>query len=400
MKHFLENMIKGNPGFSEYLDEALRKDKVFFTRAIIIAGILLYSLFSIVDFYSVKEHLITMFTIRFVVVLFLLFMFYLTYKKEFFLKNYGLIIVSIFLIMGGGIELKLFISNETELAFTTYFAGLMLAILAIFTWTYLNSTVSLVVSITFIAVYIIVVYFLKGDGNGSTFALVVNNVAFLMGAIVIGLLANILFKRYLYRQYIMQSRLRELLLAKVSTATSLNNDFQPLDSLPNLHQYKILLNKQISDANVSNLLLSVNCLQVLSEGNIFQKHNEYTIYEIIVDRLNNILPNSKIFALLDDDKFYFSYLLKRQDNIEMEMKTGLILTLVGKIIKENYASKQMHLCIGHAKFFQNNADTESLIETCNNSLLVQINKRNTEVIKVVNDSNITSLDKFVNKPVN
>lgn len=377
MNSFLENMVSNNPGFSKYLDEALRTDRIIVSRIVAISTLVMYALFVVVDWYSVQENLAIIILIRFIVVVYLFLTLIATYHKEFFLRHYGFIATGFALFSGGGIEVMLLFVTEADLAFYTYFAGLTVIIMGSFTWTYLNTTVSLIISLFFILFYIGIFYFSNQGMNNFRLSVLINHVAFLSIAVVVGLLGDILLKHYLYRQYMLQSRLRELLLAN-NVASYVNGKANVLNHLPNLHQYKILLNKQILDAKYSNLLLSINCLQLLDEEGLIPPNNRRTTlstYEIIIDRLNEILPSSTIFALLENDRVYFSFLLERQSGVEIEKKTSLILSLVYQIIKDNHGSTEVHPCIGSAKYFQNTADTDSLIKACDKSLLDHINKQ-------------------------
>ena len=263
IKKYFQLLVHNNDEFNDYLNATLNKDKISVSKKSAYVGTFLITIFGITDIISANENLEIILGIRLLMTISCLMAIYLiNYHRTLFLNYYYLIASSVYLTASFGILGMIYISASAGIVHSTYFAGLMLVIFALFSLVYINTSISLTISLIIILCYIIT-YALKENQTNYTFTLLLNNLMFLLSAIIFGLLADIIRKKYLFKHYISQKRLGYFLL------TNHNNEALSLDKVKFLSRMKFQqsINDCIFDANTAHLNLILSTIKIDEIGN-------------------------------------------------------------------------------------------------------------------------------------
>ena len=249
IKKYFDQLVHNNDEFNEYLNATLDQDKITVTKKVSLLALFVVLSFGIVDILSATSNLTLILIIRTCMALNFVLMFYLTKQhKLVFLNQYHLLVSIAFLSSGFGLLGMILLSEAGGIIYTTYFAGLMLVIIALFSWFYVNTTITVSLGLLIVCGYI-VVYSLKTDSSHLTDTVLLNNVIFLLASIAFGLIADIFRKHYLFKNFISQKRLIEFLLPKPNKEKIQIGT----DVFLNKVEFQQSINNCIFDANTANL---------------------------------------------------------------------------------------------------------------------------------------------------
>lgn len=287
IKKFFDRLVSNNEEFNEYLNITLTQDKINVTRKAAYLAAAVVSIFSVVDILSTTSpaKLNVFLLIRACMTANFLIIVYLSKQhKDFFLKQYHFIVSIAFIFSGFGIIAMIHLSEAGGIVHSTYFAGLMLVIMAMFSWFSLNTIVT--VSIGFLITFgYIVVYLLKTGFTHYADTLLLNNLVFLLAAITFGLVTDVYRKHYLFKHFISQKRLIEFLLPKPNKEISqFNNEVFLTKS-----EFQQVINNSLFDAHAANLKLILNVISYDTIENIQLKESN-----LINDVLNVLYKQSNL----------------------------------------------------------------------------------------------------------
>jgi signal transduction histidine kinase len=170
------------------------KKTIQISRLALILGILLYGLFGILDIWIVPEHRGIIWAIRYLVVCpAFIIIFLITFFKK--LQKYLQTVFSFSAILAGyGIILMIAVSDDNELGYRLYYAGLILVLFWVHSIIRLRFIYATVVSWILIIGYEYVAIFIQGLSLESTkglyFPIFINNNFFFICANIIGMMAS------------------------------------------------------------------------------------------------------------------------------------------------------------------------------------------------------------------
>jgi hypothetical protein len=193
-----------NPEIQEELYQShIANEKVSASRTLCLLGSLLYFIFGIVDIYSLSIALPEVLAIRGGVLFVMVSAIAISYLKI-FPKYYDLTIAVVYLCSAAGINAMIYLAQPGDHAANVYFAGLILVIMTVFSWAYFKFITSVIV-ISLILVSYAFVEIAKGMIISSLFV----NVFFLVSAISIGYISQVIRDRYLRENFHLQQSLKK-----------------------------------------------------------------------------------------------------------------------------------------------------------------------------------------------
>ncbi len=297
--------------FSTYLNS----EKVKLTRYMCLLSSLLFALFVIVDFFALPSDFYTAMLIRAIVVTILLVIYASTFHRN-FNKYYQYILSIAFFISLSGIELMIYISEPTDQAFDTYFVGIILILIALFSWTYLKISVSVLLAVFSILVYLSIEVFGRDSIGNGKFPTLLSNFFFLLSAVSIGLVAQVLRDGYLLQNIILQQELQSALKEKTIEA----NDYEyqanhdPLTLLPNRRYMTQLLEESLQVAKEKDKILAI----LFFDLNGFKQLNDVyghkvgdEVLIIVAKRLELAIRKDDCISRLGGDEYLVSLMIDR-----------------------------------------------------------------------------------------
>lgn len=184
-------------------------------RVLAVMGGILYALFGLLDWWAIPSALWEVWAIRAIVVIWLAGLYWLT-RTAFFRVHYATVMVATFLVLGAGIEMMVLLAGPQDVARWLYYTGLILVVMALYTFTFLSVWVLAAVGFSFAVLYLMIAVAGQGMSRGSDASVLLANCFFLFSANVIGVVAAIQRQRLLQESFQLRQKLRVRLARTMS----------------------------------------------------------------------------------------------------------------------------------------------------------------------------------------
>ena len=194
---------------------------------------LVYTLFFIVDIWSLPSQLYIAGLVRCSFFLLSVYVIYLMIKKEgSFIEHYQLIIGGYFLVAGLGILLLLAIAQQSEIATEFYFPGIMLVIFTAHGSTYLQPKTALIVSSALTFTTITTLLMTRSLEQISAFHQISINCFMLISSVIAGVLCMDIRNRFSRKNFILQANAERNNAEKSQFFAAASHDIrQPLQAI-------------------------------------------------------------------------------------------------------------------------------------------------------------------------
>jgi hypothetical protein len=203
----------------EFLDHSFF-NSIVTVRFGILLGIILYSIFGILDQYMLPITKIIAWTIRFAVVVPFLFLILAASYRASFKKVFSQTLIGTSILVGFGIILMMYFSHETEVGYKYYYTGLLLVIIWIGTFTQLKFKYVTFVILAILSGYLFVVIYVQdmvaGGFSNPNFPIFLNNSFFLMGSAVLAIFSSYAFEKDKRIKFLQKKKIETLFGQQVS----------------------------------------------------------------------------------------------------------------------------------------------------------------------------------------
>lgn len=304
---FRMNLFLIPPQFQSAFEKHLAEERIRSTKEIGVLASVLYVTFGILDVWAIPSALTAVWLVRLAVVFFMLSVVALT-RTPLFLKHYAPIKIVFFLIMGLGIEMMVYLAGPQDLAKHTYYTGLILVVMALYTWSFLPIWQITALGASMVALYVLIALKAHGMSSETEWTVLVTNCFFFVSANIIGVFAAIQRNRYLRDSFL----LRENLISDLERTESekRQNEFwaehDPLTGLPNRKYLMAMLAKAVEDAKTTHATVAVLFIDL--DG--FKSINDNlghavgdAVLNVIGQRLVRNVREHDLFARLGGDEF-------------------------------------------------------------------------------------------------
>ncbi|MGJ7915693.1 diguanylate cyclase domain-containing protein [Massilia sp. LXY-6] len=228
-------------------------------------------------------------------------------RPEAFLRHYTTGICMNALIWTAGVEALMILSDPKDLAWSNYYAGLILVAMALYTWTYLRWQHAGLTGLVIIGVYVTVALFVQGMADGRHWPLLAQNCFFLVSANVLGMASMAIRERFSRQAFLLKNALaRDLKLEEEAKRQSqYRSEHDALTGLPNrvlfLRRLDELLAARQGAATVAVLFLDLDGFKPVndSHGHAAGDH----VLAVIAERLRGTIRASDLAARLGGDEF-------------------------------------------------------------------------------------------------
>jgi len=300
-------------GFQSYL----AAEKIKLTRLMCLLSALLYCLFVLVDIFALPGALLSAIAIRGIVVAALFFTYAMTFNDS-FIRFYDSIIAITYGIAVLGIEAMIYLATPSDQAYSTYFVGLILITVTLFSWTYLKLSISISLATFTILIYSCIEIFARDMVANGTFPTLLSNIFFLASSAIIGLVAQVMRDKYLRINYLLQLSLKDEVVEKTKEAEShahLANHDQ-LTGLPNSRYAKDRLEKNLKrakDLDMSLVIMYLDLNGFKQVNDIYGHKAGDEVLRIVGKRLKSCVRNGDCLARLGGDEFVIGLLLEKYE---------------------------------------------------------------------------------------
>jgi diguanylate cyclase (GGDEF)-like protein len=260
-------------------------------------------------------------------------------------------------------EAMICMASPTDLAREVYYTGLILVVLAFYTWIYIRIVYAVAIGLLFVGVHMVIASAVHGIGRTEEWPVLLANSFFLISANIIGFAVITLRDRYLRENYLLKHSLERELEAK--EVARQQNEFlarhDPLTSLPNRHFFKDSLERAMDEARSEGLAVAVLFIDL--DG--FKRINDSLghavgdqVLKIVAKRLRACVRESDTLGRLGGDEFVVCLTLAPGEHgVAKRIATKIADALSGPI-RENGSDLRISASIGVAyyPFHGENAD--------------------------------------------
>ena len=198
-------------------------------------------------------------------------------------------------------------SSPTDLAWGTYYAGLLIVSMALYAWTYLRPLTPAMTGIAVVGSYAAEAVFVQGMLERGQWPLLVQNSFFLAGANLVGMMSLILRERFSRQAFLLKNALaHDLKLEEEAKRQSQHrSEHDPLTGLPNrvrfLRRLEELLAARQGAAAVAVLFLDLDGFKPVNDryGHAAGDH----MLAVIAERIRGAIRASDLAARLGGDEF-------------------------------------------------------------------------------------------------
>lgn len=287
------------------------------TRMLTILSAILFLMFAIVDIWAMPSSLSEALITRGIVVFFLILTYLSTFNTSFY--NYKDSVLSgIFLIASTGIEYMIYKATPSDHAYSVYFVGLVLILMTLYSWSYLDIIASLCVTACVISGYIAIELYLRPTTRMLSIAELFTNLFFISAAVVIGIVARLMRDQFLRENHKLQKSLAKALINKTEEAESnaylANHD--ALTGLTNRRHIIKLLEEALETAKRESKFLVIMFIDL----NGFKQINDIyghsmgdKVLKVIAQRLSMAIRDNDYLARLGGDEYLIGLLVEKQE---------------------------------------------------------------------------------------
>jgi len=296
------------PALEDAYQADLAGDKV---RMLHVASILCSALvlcFGCLDAVTLPSNVSGAWTVRAIVVISaLVVMAAVRFRPKAFLRHYTLCMCATAIGWSVGIEAIIMQSSPTDLAWGTYYAGLLIVSMALYAWTYLRPLYAAMTGIAVVGSYVAEAVFVQGMIERGQWPLLVQNSFFLAVANLVGMMSLVMRERFSRQAFLLKNALaHDLKLEEEAKRQSQHrSEHDPLTGLPNrvrfLRRLDELLAARQGAAAVAVLFLDLDGFKPVNDrhGHAAGDH----MLAVIAERIRGAIRASDLAARLGGDEF-------------------------------------------------------------------------------------------------
>lgn len=360
--------------FQRHLEPELKRS----IRVMSTLGLLLYTLFIVVDYFALPSSVFEALLIRGIVITGFVLAFMSTFYKS-FVKFYGFIQPAPYVLAAIGIEAMIYLSEPTDQASNVYFAGLILVIMVLFSWTHIKVKNLLVSTALIIGGYGLIEYKNQGYDITAAIPVLLPNLFFLASAAVIGMVTHLVRDMYLRKNFLLQRSLKEAYQEKVKEAETHEHlaNHDQLTGLPNrrytTEKLEVMLNKaKLTNRSLVILYLDLNGFKHVND--IYGHSAGDEVLRVVASRLKACARKRDCIARLGGDEFIVGLLLKRQDlDIATQLQEKIEHSISNPISYDGY-TLQVTTSVGLSSYPTCGNDINVLLEVADKKMYRAKNK--------------------------
>ncbi|HEY5801378.1 MAG TPA: GGDEF domain-containing protein [Burkholderiaceae bacterium] len=356
------------PNLERSYQDDLAEEKVRVAWQTNLLCMLLYAGFGILDYWAAPSTLSTAHGIRACVLAVTIAVTALSVlRRAFFLTHYTAITTATYLTWGIGIELIIVLSDPRDLAWTTYYAGLILVSIALYTWTYLRSWAGCAVGVALVASYMYGAMAHQQMGARDQWHVLITNCFFLISANLVGLFSLHTRERFSRQAYLLKNALRhDLELQEEAKRQSDHlSQHDVLTALPNRLHFMRRLAQLVSatatgQGNAAVLFIDLDGFKPINDTQ--GHHAGDAVLVEIARRIRGCIRGSDICARMGGDEFVVALQVPADYATVLERMMHNLADAIAAPIAFEGRSLRVTASIGEAVYPRDGAGPEALLQ--------------------------------------
>ena len=324
------------------------------TRTLSILSSLLFLMFAFVDIWAIPSTLFEVLVARGVVITCLLTTYFFTFNTHFY-KYKDIVLSAIFLVSSFGIEYMIYKAQPSDHASSVYFVGLVLILMTLYSWTYLNFIASIAITGTVVTGYFIIEMFFRLEGAILSIPELITNLFFIASAVVIGIVARLMRDKFIRENFILQQSLEKALEDKTEEAED-NAYLANHDALTGLANRRYATEKLEISLEIAKQKGKVLVILFIDLNGFKQINDIYghavgdDVLRITARRLELAVRKSDCLSRLGGDEYLIGLLIDKESLHEVESMVEKYSTIITDPIKTEGVRLQVGASIGLAAY--------------------------------------------------
>jgi diguanylate cyclase (GGDEF)-like protein len=364
--------------FSPALEDAYQADlasdklRLFYVGSLLCA--LLYTCFGFLDYVTMPSNAAGALRVRAVVVLATLAIgAAVRARPAFFLRHYTAGMGACSLGWGAGIIAIIMLSSPGDLAWGTYYAGLLIVSMALYAWTYLRPLHAGLIGALLVAGYVLEALYVQKMGVRGEWPLLAQNTFFLAVANLIGVVPLVLRERFSRQAFLLKNALaHDLKLEEEAKRQSQHRaEHDALTGLPNrvrfLRQLGQLLDDRRGASTVAVLFLDLDGFKPVNDRYGHAAGDQ--VLAIIADRIRGTVRGTDLAARLGGDEFVVAVPLADGDGeLVLRRMTAALHAAIAEPVDFNGQRLCVSASIGTALCPRGSGSAEELIHLADQNM--------------------------------
>lgn len=281
-----------------------------------------------------------------------------------FLRFYTPLMCASFLVCGAGIEAIILLASPDDVAWSTYYAGLILLSMALYSWTYLLPRYAAAIGLTLAIAYIAPAVARAALDRDTLLGLLLS-CAFLLSANVVGMFSLYTRERFSRQNFLLRMQLRHDL--RVQEQAKLHSEHRsehdPLTGLPNRVRFMRKLTQLLAGteppAAVAVLFLDLDHFKPVNDryGHAVGDH----VLRVIAQRLMGTIRATDLVARLGGDEFMVAMPLPMRCQETIDRVMGELQDSIGQPIEHQGRIIQVSCSVGCACYPEDGSAAEALM---------------------------------------
>ncbi len=352
----------------------LAQEKIRVARQTGWLAIVLYSAFGALDLWAIPSAVHEVWSIRAsVVALTLVVIGLAVWRADFLVSRYTIIIASLYIVWGFGIEGMIFLSQPEDLARNAYYAGLILVSMALYTWTYLRPMSAAMIGVLLAAAYVYIAIGIQGMLEQGQWPVLLANCYFLAAANIIGLFALNSRERFSRQAYLLKHALQRNL--ELTDEAKRQSDYLAehdlLTGIPNRVRFMRRVNEMIEHVEDAGERVAIIFIDLDGFKPINDTHGHAIgdlVLTVVSERLRSCIRPSDAIGRLGGDEFAVGLELSSQHLGSVDRVAKTIADSVSAPISVEGKTLRVTASIGAALFPIHASDADALLSAADKQM--------------------------------
>jgi len=294
-------------------------------------------------------------------------------RRDTFQRHYPTVICLAYLGWGAGVEALVILSHPTDLAWSSYYAGLMLVSMCLYTWSYLRPRHAAIAGLAVVASYVVVGLCFQRMGERGHWVPLVQNVCFLIGTNVVGIFALTTRERFARQAFLLKNALVQDLRIKEEAKRRSEHlaEHDALTGLPNrvalVRRLGELMATCARDDTVGVLFLDLDGFKPVNDqhGHAAGDH----VLAVVAQRIRKAIRPADVAARIGGDEFVVAMpLAGHVDAAIVERTRAALCKSIAEPVDYGGCSLRVTASIGMAIRCQDGGSAEELLHLADQNM--------------------------------
>jgi diguanylate cyclase (GGDEF)-like protein len=287
-------------------------------------------------------------------------------RREAFLRHYSLVVCATYLWWGLGIDLIILLAREGDPARDSYYAGLILVSMALYTWTYLHPVYAALTGLALALTYIGLALFGQRMWHGHDWIVLLQNCFFLISANVVGVFSLYMRERFSRQAFLLKNALSHNLRLEeeAKRQSEYLSEHDALTGLPNRVRFLRKLGDMISSTRdgsaVAVLFLDLDGFKAVNDQHGHAAGDE--VLRCVAERVRGVIRATDLAARLGGDEFVIAVrMAERQGPAIIDRVSSALRSAIGEPVPHGGVSLRVSSSIGAAVYPEHGKTAADLV---------------------------------------